>query len=97
MDTKKNLKYYLNLNWSYTIEQAVHNGKKFYIVRVNELPGVCTDANTIEKAMKNIRDAIAGTIELYLEQGDPIPEPINKSSTPYIKQATGWDSSTPGC
>jgi predicted RNase H-like HicB family nuclease len=78
MDTKKKLKYYLNLNWSYTIEQAVHNGKKFYIIRVNELPGVCTDANTIEKGMKNIRDAIAGTIELYLEQGDPIPEPVNK-------------------
>ena len=74
----KNLKYYLGLNWSYTIEQAHHKGKKFYIIRVNELTGVCTDATTIEKGMKNIRDAIAATIELYLEQGDPIPEPVNK-------------------
>lgn len=78
MATKKNLKYYLGLNWSYTIEQDFHKGKKFYIIRVNELPGVCTDANTIEKGMQNIQDAIAATIELYLEQGDPIPEPINK-------------------
>ncbi len=78
MDTKKNLKYYLNLNWSYTIEQDSHKGKKFYIIRVNELPGVCTDASTIEKGMEEIKDAIAGAIELYLEQGDPIPEPINK-------------------
>lgn len=78
MVTKKDLKYYLNLNWSYTVEQDFHNGKKFYIIRVNELPGVCTDANTIEKGMKNIRDAISATIELYLEQGDPIPEPIKK-------------------
>ena len=78
MATKKDLKYYLGLNWSYTIEQDSHNGRKFYIIRVNELPGVCTDANTIEKGMKNIRDAIAATIELYLEQGDLIPEPVNK-------------------
>jgi len=79
MVTKKDLKYYLGLNWSYTIEQDFHkNGKKFYIIRINELPGVCTDASTIEKGMKNIRDALAGAIELYLEQGDPIPEPVNK-------------------
>ncbi len=78
MDTKKDLKYYLGLNWSYTIELSTHKGKKFYIIRVNELPGVCTDATTIEEGMKEIQDAIAATIELYLEQGDPIPEPINK-------------------
>lgn len=78
MAIKKNLKYYLGLNWSYTIEQASHNGKKFFIIRVNELPGVCTDASSVEKGMKNIKDAITATIELYLEQGDPIPEPVNK-------------------
>jgi len=78
MATKKDLKYYVGLNWSYTIEQDIHKGKKFYIIRVNELPGVCTDANTIEKGMQNIQDALIATIELYLEQGDPIPEPINK-------------------
>ena len=78
MVIKKDLKYYLGLNWSYTIEQDFHKGKKFYIIRVNELPGVCTDASTIEKGMKNIQDAIAATIELYLEQGDIIPEPVNK-------------------
>lgn len=78
MATKKDLKYYLSLNWSYTIEQSYHKGKKFYIIRVNELPGVCTDAATIEEGMKDIQEAMVATIELYLEQGDPIPEPINK-------------------
>lgn len=78
MDTKKDLKYYLELNWTYTIETSKHKGKKFFIIRVNELPGVCTDATTIEKGMKEIQDVIATTIELYMEQGDPIPEPINK-------------------
>jgi predicted RNase H-like HicB family nuclease len=78
MDTKKSLKYYLGLNWSYTIEQNSQKGKKFFIIRVNELPGVCTDSKTIEKGMKDIQEALAATIELYLEQGDPIPEPIKK-------------------
>lgn len=80
MVTKKKLEYYLGLNWSYSIEQEVEKGKKFYIIRVNELPGVCTDAETIEEGMKEIRDSIAAAIELYLEQGDPIPEPIRKES-----------------
>lgn len=78
MATKKNLKYYRDLNWSYTIEQDTHKKKKFYIIRVNELPGVCTDASTIEEGMENIQEAIIAAIELYLEQGAPIPEPINK-------------------
>ena len=75
MATKKDLKYYLGLNWSYTIEQDFYNGKKFYIIRVNELPGVCTDAKTIEKGMEDIQDAISATLGLYLKHGDPIPEP----------------------
>jgi predicted RNase H-like HicB family nuclease len=78
MVTKKDLKYYLNLNWSYTIQQSTQAGKKFFIIRINELPGVCTDAKTIEKGMKDIQEALAATIELYLEQGDCIPEPIQK-------------------
>ena len=78
MDTKKRLKYYLDLDWSFTIEQSTHKGKKFFIIRINELPGVCTDAKTIEEGMKDIKNVLKATIELYLEQGDPIPEPIKK-------------------
>lgn len=78
MVTKKNLNYYLNLKWSYTIEEDEMDGKRFFIVRVNELPGVCTDAETVEEGMKEIKDAIKAAITLYLKQGDPIPEPINK-------------------
>ncbi len=78
MITKKDLAYYLNLKWSYTVEVEEHKGKDLFIVRVNELPGVCTDGKTIEEAMKNIKEAIEATIELYLEQGEIVPEPIQK-------------------
>ena len=78
MATKKNVKYYMSLNWSYAIEQDTHKGTHYYIIRVNELPGVCTDATTIEEGMREIRDAIEGAIRLYLKNKEPIPEPINK-------------------
>ena len=75
---KKTLTYYLNLPWSYTIEQETYNRKAYYIIRVNELPGVCTDAETIEEGMVAIKEVIKASIKLYLKQGDPIPEPIDK-------------------
>lgn len=77
MTTKKNLNYYLNLKWSYTIEPDEANGQPFYIIRVNELPGVCTDAETIEEGMIDIKEALSAALKLYLKQGDPIPEPIS--------------------
>lgn len=78
MTTKKNLNYYLGLKWSYLVEEDEADGKPFFIIRVNELTGVCTDAETIEEGMKNIKEAIKATIKLYLKQGEAIPEPINK-------------------
>jgi predicted RNase H-like HicB family nuclease len=78
MATTQNLKYYLNLNWSYTIEQETHKGRKYYIIRVNELPGVCTDAETIEEGMKLIKEAIEGAVRLYLKNQEEVPEPIKK-------------------
>ena len=69
MDKEQELNDYLNLNWSYTVEQD----EQLYIIRVSELPGVCTDATTIAEGMKNIREVMKAALELYLEQGDPIP------------------------
>ena len=79
MDTKKNknLKYYLNLPWSYTITTTKEDGETLFIVRVNELPGVCTDAPTIQEAMSLIKEAMTGAFELYMDNGQEIPEPVN--------------------
>ena len=75
----KTIKYYLALPWTYTVETSVdENNKKIYIVRVNKLPGVCTDAPSVSEAMNLIQDAMKSTLELYLKHGDPIPEPINE-------------------
>lgn len=64
--------------WSYTIEQEKHNSKTYYIIRVNELPGVCTDAESIEEGFELIQEALKAALKLYLKQKEPIPEPIDK-------------------
>ncbi len=75
MATKKEIQKYVDLPWSYTVEQE----DGYFIVYVNELPGICTDSKTINGAMKDIKDAIAAAVELYLDQGKEIPIPINKA------------------
>lgn len=78
MDTRKKIKYYLDLDWTYTIETEKHEGKKYYIIRVNELPGICTDAETIDEGMQLIKECIEGAVKLYLKNGEEVPVPIKK-------------------
>jgi antitoxin HicB len=74
----KNLNYYLNLPWSYTIEtEKYENNTSFYIISVNELTGVKTDAYSVEEGMALIKEVLEGTIKLYMKQGEEIPEPID--------------------
>lgn len=76
--TKKNLDYYLSLPWTYTIERETHKGSSYFIIRVNELPGICTDAEDLNKGMEDIKDAIACAVEIYQEKGQPVPEPVDR-------------------
>ncbi len=73
---KKDQEYYFNLPWSYLVKKEFNEGKEYYIVSVNEFPGVVSDGNTKEDAFKNIEEALQGMITLYLEIGKTIPEPI---------------------
>lgn len=73
----KNLDYYLNLPWSFTVNTTFEDDKPLFIVRVNELPGICTDATTIEEAIKLIKEAMKGAFELYVENNEEIPEPVD--------------------
>lgn len=78
MKNKKDLDYYLNLPWTYTIENESYKGKNYFVIYVNELPGICTDAEDLNEGIEEIKDAIACAVEIYLERGEPVPEPINK-------------------
>jgi predicted RNase H-like HicB family nuclease len=81
MGTKryKSLSYYLGLPWTYTVEQSIDDKKnKIYVVRVNELPGVCTDATSLDEAMKLIKEPMLATFEFYIENGEDIPVPVKE-------------------
>lgn len=65
----------MNLPWTYTVETAQEKEGLIYIIRVNELPGVATDAPTLEEAMRLIRDAMYNLFQMYIEDGEEIPEP----------------------
>ena len=72
----KDVNYYMNLPWTYTVEtEKDEKGKNIYVVYVNELEGVATDAPTLEEAMKLIKEAMEATFEMYLENDEEIPEP----------------------
>lgn len=72
----KDIKYYMNLPWTYTVEtEQDEKGKKVYVVHVNELEGIATDAPTVEEAMKLIKEVLEAAFEMYLENGEEIPEP----------------------
>lgn len=75
---EKSKQYYLSLPWTYTIETVLGKRHCYYIIRVNELPGVCTDGKTINEAMKNIHEAILCAVDVYKDKGEPFPEPVNK-------------------
>lgn len=73
------LREYLNLQWTYRIETAKdENNKTYYVVYVEELPGIATDAETVAEAMELIKDAMLGVFKLYIKQGEELPLPVNK-------------------
>jgi|WetSurMetagenome_2_1015567.scaffolds.fasta_scaffold156714_3 predicted RNase H-like HicB family nuclease len=75
----KSLNYYLNLPWTYTVERAIDENKnKIYVVRVNELPGICTDATSLDEAMDLIKEPMKAAFEFYMEHGEDIPEPVKE-------------------
>ena len=74
----KGLDYYLSLPWTYTIETEIHEDPSYYIIRVNELPGICTDSESLDEGMKEIKSLIACAIEIYHEKGESVPEPVDR-------------------
>ena len=76
----KDINYYLNLPWTYTVETTRETGELLYIVHVNELPGIATDAPTLEEAMDLIKEAMKGAFKLYLKHGEEIPEPVDPNA-----------------
>ena len=79
-ENQKALRYYLSLPWTFIINEEDDDPPdgKIYIIRIKELPGVVTDAPSLEEAMESIKEAMLLSFEMSLEAGDKIPTPVIK-------------------
>lgn len=79
-NTNKQIKEYLNLPYTFTIgKDKEHDGKEYFYVQVNELPGCTSDGKTPEEALKTIKNAMYDWIETALLNGDKVPTPEKRS------------------
>jgi len=60
--------------------ELIRNEDGTWFARVMELKGCMTEGNTKEEALKNLDDAMKGWIDVAIEDGEPIPEPLESRS-----------------
>lgn len=79
-NTDNQIKEYLKLPYSYTVgRDTEHDGKEYFFVRVNELPGCASDGDTPEEALKNIKNAMYDWIETAIINNEKVPTPESYS------------------
>lgn len=65
---------HLELKFTVLIELNEEGG---YTITVPSLPGCVTQGDTLEEAIENVREAIAGYIETLKDLGKPIPMEVS--------------------
>ena len=55
-----------------------------FTVTVPKLPGVITEGDTFEEALKMVKDAISGYLQVLNTAGEDIPDPDEKSFTALV-------------
>ena len=70
---KKNLEYYLNLDYTIRLKE---NKDGSYFVEIEELPGCMSEGDTKEEALEMIEDAKKAWLEVALERKIAMPEPL---------------------
>jgi predicted RNase H-like HicB family nuclease len=71
----RNLAYYLNLKYPVQIVECDEGG---YFVKIPDLPGCLTQGETIEEALKNIKEAKELWLESAFEDKAEIPLPADE-------------------
>lgn len=72
---EKTLDYYIGLQYKYSLYPSEEGG---YVIEIPDLPGCLTQGETAEEALSMIEDAKRSWIEVALEDGRQIPEPISE-------------------
>jgi antitoxin HicB len=69
---KQPLEYYLNLQYSITIDSDIEGG---FVAQIKDLPGCLTQGETLEETINNINEARELWLETAYEVDDEIPLP----------------------
>ena len=76
----KNLGYYQTLPYNRVVQFIKDEDGDYYFSKILELDGCHSTGTTEEEALENLNEAFEGYIEVKLEYGDPIPEPVSPES-----------------
>jgi len=73
---KKDLEYYLNLDWTLVEgEDLDFNQNPYHYIEIEEIPSFAFCAKTIEQARENYKKQLKLTLMLMIEDGEKIREP----------------------
>lgn len=76
---KKDLAFYLNLEYPVTLTKEIDDeGKTYFVAEIPDLPGCGAHGKTLEEAYNNIEKARKLWIEVSLKKGHSIPEPASE-------------------
>ena len=68
---------YMNLPYDFVIKKITDESGTYFHATVLELDGCQSTGNTFEEAYEGLREAMEGWIETKLENGYPIPMPVD--------------------
>ncbi|MDR1664264.1 MAG: type II toxin-antitoxin system HicB family antitoxin [Clostridiales bacterium] len=70
----------MELPYNVTIQELHDESGHYFYARVLELDGCQSHGETYQEAYRNIREAMEGWLEVKLEYGDVIPEPLTDNA-----------------
>jgi len=75
----KTLDHYLGLNYPITIDKFFDDDKKEkFVAEITDLPGCSAHAESLEDAITKLEEAKKAWIEVSIERGLEIPEPVSE-------------------
>lgn len=76
---KKQVKKYLDMPYSFVINQVNDESGRYFVGRVLELDGLLGTGSTYEEAYKDVKEAMESYIETKLANGIDIPLPLDSA------------------
>lgn len=76
---EKEVKKYLDMSYSYIINQITDESGKYFVARVLELDGLIGTGDTYEEAYADVKEAMESYIETKIANKVEIPLPMDAS------------------